>query len=122
MLYRAGSPKNVSCFQGVYMDKNLAPGSAEGGSTARSSTHSTEETQNHQAPQGSASDPNNQLCHDVLTGKVLGPAPVSIPDGDTTVKFSAAGNTVKQTRGPRKICLSRILSGGCHHVFMFICI
>ena len=80
-------------LEGVYMDKNLAPGSAEGGNTARTSTHTTEETQNHQAPQGSSSNPNNQLCHDVLTGKVLGPDPVSIPDGDTKVKFSAAGSS-----------------------------
>jgi hypothetical protein len=80
----------MASLEGIYMDKNLASDSAEGGTTARSSTHTSEETQNHQGPtQGSASNPNNQLCHDVLTGKVLGPAPIQIPDGDTSVAFVA---------------------------------
>lgn len=62
----------------VYMDKNLAPGSAEGGSTARTSTHDTEETQNEQ----------DDLCHNVLTGKVLGPAPVVLPSGSFSLALT----------------------------------
>lgn len=31
---------------------------------------------------------NNDFCHDVLTGKVLGPAPVELKQGSTTVTFT----------------------------------
>ena len=64
-------------LESIYMDKNLAPGSAEGGSgqgVTRTSTHQTEETQNHQ----------DGLCHNILTGKVLPPAPIGIAGGTTT--------------------------------------
>lgn len=67
----------------LYMDKNLAPDSAEGVDppmAARTSTHETEETQNHQSPQGTTDPVLNSLCHDILTGKVLGPQPIQITD------------------------------------------
>jgi hypothetical protein len=85
----------MASLEAVYTDTNLASGSAEGGSTARTSTHDTEETQNHAAPQGTA-DPNNRLCHDVLTGKVLGPAPVQL-DNDATVEFVAGAESTYST-------------------------
>lgn len=62
-------------LESIYMDKNLAPGSAEGGNTARTSTHNTEETQ------------AAELCHDVLTGKVLPPAPITVPNEGVTISF-----------------------------------
>ena len=65
------------------MDKNLAPGSAVGVNEDRVSTHTTEETQNYQ----------DDLCHNVLTGKVLAPAPIAIPDGGASVTFTAAGDS-----------------------------
>jgi hypothetical protein len=81
----------------LYTDKNLAPGSAEGGSgggVTRTSTHDTEETQNHQSPQGSAGD--NQLCHDVLTGKLLGPQPITCKEECTIAKVGGS-DTYKET-------------------------
>lgn len=69
-----------STLETIYMDKNLAPGSAEGSinpDLTRTSTHQTEETQNHQ----------DDLCHDILTGKILPPAPLILPAGTHTFKF-----------------------------------
>ena len=48
------------------MDKNLAPGTHYYGSM-----HETEETHNFQ----------NDLCHNILTGKVLPPAPIEVAEG-----------------------------------------
>jgi hypothetical protein len=53
-------------LEGIYMDKNLAPGQHY--SESFDDYHTTEETQNHQ----------DDLCHNVLTGKILMPAPVEI--------------------------------------------
>jgi hypothetical protein len=76
---------NMVGLQKVYMDKNLAPASAE--DSTRTSTHDTEESQNIAGG----------LCSDVLTGKVLPPAPIYIPDGDATISFHSAGSTYSNT-------------------------
>jgi hypothetical protein len=79
----------MSDLEKIYMDKNLAPGTDNVPNDGyHTSNHNTEETQNNQAPQG-GTNPNNQLCHDVLTGKVLNPAPIVIPTGSVDVKFVA---------------------------------
>ena len=64
-------------LEGIYMDKNLAPGQHY--SESFDDYHATEETQNHQ----------DDLCHNVLTGKLLMPAPVDIPDGTTVLTWSS---------------------------------
>merc|ERR1719183_3401154 len=75
------------------------------GANYHTSDHNTEESQNHQGrqsntPQGAGTteqgveSKNNQLCHDVLTGKVLNPAPLQIPLGSVSVSavFGATGD------------------------------
>lgn len=59
-----------------YMDENLAPGQHY--SESFDDYHATEETQNHQ----------DDLCHNVLTGKLLMPAPVAVPSGAVLTWFS----------------------------------
>lgn len=60
----------------AYMDENLAPGTHY--SESFDDYHATEETQNHQ----------DDLCHDILTGKLLMPAPVEIA-GSVALSWSS---------------------------------
>ena len=64
----------------AYMDENLAPGTHY--SESFDDYHATEETQNHQT-----SD-DGDLCHNVLTGKLLMPLPIEL-DATATLNWSS---------------------------------
>jgi hypothetical protein len=68
-----------SSLETTYMDKNLAPGTMY--SESIGDYHTTEETQNHQ----------DDLCHNILTGKVLMPDPVKIGGPMTTLRWVSDG-------------------------------
>ena len=59
------------------MDKNLSPGQAY--SESFDDYHETEETQNHQ----------DDLCHNILTGKLLMPAAIALPMGSNILTWSS---------------------------------
>jgi len=87
----AGEASNS--LESRYMDLNLSPGNqyseaAAGNYGTSGDYHTTEETHNIQ----------DDLCHDILTGKLLMPAPISI-GATATLKFVSGDAASRSTTG-----------------------
>lgn len=70
-------------LESVYTDKNLAPATHLYSIVPGGDYHTTEETQLKQG----------DLCHDVLTGKLLLPAPVDVPAEGRTLRWYSDGSS-----------------------------